>query len=63
MYDTQLWPAGIYVRRYFEARTPRANSDAHGSRGGSDPQQQRSVSDITSAAQESNQLGALSEVK
>lgn len=23
LYDTQLWPAGIYVRRYYEARKSR----------------------------------------
>ena len=27
MYDPQLWPVGIYVRRYFEARRPRDNNN------------------------------------
>ena len=27
MYNPGLWPAGIFVRRYFEARRPRANND------------------------------------
>lgn len=26
MYDPQLWPAGVYVRRYYEARLPRLTS-------------------------------------
>lgn len=51
MYDPQLWPAGIYVRRYFEARKPRVNSDgtALGSEGGGDLQEHRPVPDLTSA--------------
>ena len=35
MYDPQLWPAGTYVRRYYEARRLRVNdSEACGSVGG-----------------------------
>lgn len=33
MYNPQLWPAGIYVHRYYKARKPRATngSEACGS--------------------------------
>ena len=46
MYDPQIWPAGVYIRRYFEARRPKVNSDsaAPGSGGEAGPQQQCSVS-------------------
>ena len=30
MYDPQLWPAGTYVRRYYEARRPRVNGGEAG---------------------------------
>lgn len=39
MYEPQLWPEGIYVRRYFEARKPRENSGQREA----GPQQQSSV--------------------
>lgn len=39
MFDPQLWPAGTYVRRYFESLRHRANgSEAIGSVGGIDLQ-------------------------
>ena len=31
MYDPKLWPAGTYVRRYYEARGHRAVGNAEGS--------------------------------
>ncbi len=52
MYDPQLWPAGICVCCYFEARRPRVNRDsvAHGSGGEFGFQQQRSVAVSTPVA-------------
>jgi len=42
IYEPQLWPEGIYVRRYFEARRPKGDSDsaAHISVGEAGLQQQ-----------------------
>ena len=58
MYDPQLWPDGIFVRRYFEIRTPRVNNDSsarESGRGGDSPHQ-RSATVIThiAALQQSN---------
>lgn len=49
MYDPQLWPEGIYVRRYFEARRPRDNCDSStsGSVGEAGPQRQCSLTVLT----------------
>lgn len=67
MYDPQLWPAGTYVRRYFEARRPKLNGDsaAHGLGEKVDLQQQRPVSDITPVAlqESSSHVGTRNKVK
>lgn len=59
LYNAQLWPAGIYVRRYYESRKPRATGPvAQGVRGEADRSSLPGVTPVPAAHRATSEASA-----